>query len=305
MHRSADGTTYAAFAGAVVIGGSNFVAVSFSNMELPPVFGAALRFSLAAAIFTGLARLARVPPPPRGEMAGAAVYGLLGFGASYALLYYSLVGLPVGTVALIIAAVPLLTLALAVLVGQERFTVRGGAGGLLALAGIAVLSRGTAGAGAAGSYLVAALLGGVAIAASSVIARRLRGVHPLNMNAVGMVAGTLLLVAGSLLLGEAWALPRESRTWLAVAWLVLLGSVGLFQLFLFVIRRWSASATVLVMAGMPVVAASLGALLLDQPVTQELLAGGALVLLALYIGAVAPHRAARAATTVHALDRNP
>ncbi len=40
-----------AFAGAVLSGGSNFVAVRFSNRELDPLWGAGLRFALAAAIF--------------------------------------------------------------------------------------------------------------------------------------------------------------------------------------------------------------------------------------------------------------
>jgi drug/metabolite transporter (DMT)-like permease len=41
---------------------------------------------------------------------------------------------------------------------------------------------------------------------------------------------------------------------------------------------------------MPVVAVTLGALLADEPVTMELLAGGALVLVAVYIGAISQGR---------------
>ena len=43
---------------------------------------------------------------------------------------------------------------------------------------------------------------------------------------------------------------------------------------------------------MPVVAVALGALLLDQPVTWEMLAGGMLVIAAVYIGAIAGMRGA-------------
>ncbi|NIV31363.1 MAG: EamA family transporter, partial [Anaerolineae bacterium] len=120
-------------------------------------------------------------------------------------------------------------------------------------------------------------------------------VHPVNMNAIGMSAGTVLLATSSLAFAEPWVLPREPRTWLAVSWLVILGSVGLFQLFLYVIKRWTASATVYAVAGMPVIAVALGALLLDQPVTVEILLGGALVLAAVYVGAIAGRREARTA----------
>jgi drug/metabolite transporter (DMT)-like permease len=75
-----------------------------------------------------------------------------------------------------------------------------------------------------------------------------------------------------------------------VGWLVLMGSLGLFQLFLYVIRRWTASAAVYAVAAMPVVAMVLGAILLDQPVTAQLLAGGALVGAAVYVGALAGKR---------------
>jgi drug/metabolite transporter (DMT)-like permease len=278
--------TYAAFAGAVVIGGANFVAVSLSNQELAPLYGAALRFALGAIIFLLIARVRRVPRARGRAAAGAAVYGVFGFGAAYALLYYSLVGLDAGTTAVIIGAVPLFTLVLAILLGQERVSVRGVLGALLALIGITVLSMGAIDGDVGGSYLVAAFFGSVAIAASSVVAKALPDVHPVNMNAIGMAAGTALLVLGSLALGERWAVPRESATVLAIAWLVVLGSVGLFQLFLFVIRQWTASASVYVVAAMPVVAVALGALILDQPVTVRVVVGGGIVMAAVYVGAI-------------------
>lgn len=285
-----DGKTYLAFASAVLIGGANYIAVSMSNHELPPLFGAALRFGLAALIFFAIATFRRVPLARGRPAAGAVVYGLLSFGAAYALLYYSLVGLAAGTVAVIVAAVPLFTLIIAVALGQERLALRGVVGGVLAIAGIAVLSMDSLGGALDRVYVVAAILGAVAVAFSSVVAKALPDVHPVNMNAIGMVAGTILLGLGSLLLGERWALPRETQTVIAVGWLVLFGSVGLFQLFLYVIRRWTASATVYSAAGMPIVAVVLAALLLDQPITKEVLVGGLLVIAAVYVGAISGSR---------------
>jgi drug/metabolite transporter (DMT)-like permease len=225
---------------------------------------------------------------------GAAIYGLFGFGAAYALLYYALVGLTAGATAVIVAAVPLFTLAIAVLTGQERPSLRGVVGGVLAVAGIAILSRGTLGGDLGGQFVVAAIVGAVAIAASGVVAKALPHVHPLNMNTIGMIAGTLLLALSSLVAGERWTLPREPLTMVAVTWLVIFGSVGLFQLFLYVIKRLTASATSYAVAAMPVVAVALGATILDQPVTAEVLAGGALVAAAVYVGAVPARKSAPA-----------
>lgn len=294
MIQELDGKTYAAFAGAVLIGGANFIAVSFSNKELPPFFGATFRFALASVLYFLIARARRVPRPARRSIAGAMLYGLLGFGAAYALLYYALVGLAAGTVSVIMAAVPLFTLVIAVLLGQERFAMRALFAGLLAIAGIAVLSLGSLGGDVESSYILAAILAAITTSASSVVAKALPDVHPVNMNAFGMGAGSILLAAGSLAFDEPWPLPQASQTWMAVIWLVIFGSIGLFQLFLFVIKRLMASATVYAITAMPLVAVVLGALLLDQPITVEVLSGGALVLTAVFVGAISGKRSRKA-----------
>jgi drug/metabolite transporter (DMT)-like permease len=305
MLSNSQARTYTAFLGAVLIGGANFIAVSFSNRELPPFFGAALRYALAGVLFFLIRRLGRLPRPGQRSILGAILYGLLNFGATYGLLYYALVGLTAGTASVIMATVPLFTLMFAVLVGQERFTVRGIVGGILAVAGIAVLSAGRIGGDLDISYLVAAVFAAAAGAGSSVVAKGLPEVHPVNMNAFGMVAGAGLLAAGSLIAGEPWSLPRASQTWIALSWLVIAGSMGLFQLFLYVIKRLTASATTYAVASMPLVAVVLGVLLLEQPVTLEVVIGGLLILSAVYVGAISGKRRAVGEAVPDQLDSSP
>lgn len=281
-----DRVTLGAFAGAVAIGGSNFIAVKLSNDELEPLFGAGIRFAAAALLLVAIMRAQRLAVPRGPDAIGPALYGLLGFGVSYGLLYYALQGLTAGTAAVFMAATPLITLVLAVVHGQERFTRRGVAGGLLAVSGLAVISLDTLGGDLQASYLGAALLGVVAVAESSVLVKGFPRAHPITTNAVGMVAGALLLLFGSLAFGESWELPATAATWGALVWLVVPGSIGLFALFVFVIKRWTASATVYALTLMPVVAITLGALVKDEPVTAELVGGGALVMAAVYVGAL-------------------
>jgi drug/metabolite transporter (DMT)-like permease len=115
----------AAFAGAVLIGGSNFVAVKFSNAELAPMYGAAVRFTAASLIFVVLG-LSMSLGLPRGRMLlGSVIYGVLGFGAAYGLLYFALLKVSIGAAAVIMATVPLFALVLATIHGQERLSVRG------------------------------------------------------------------------------------------------------------------------------------------------------------------------------------
>jgi drug/metabolite transporter (DMT)-like permease len=280
-------TTMAAFSGAVLIGGANYIAVSLSNRELPPFLGAAMRFAVAAVLFFVLAGIMRVRLPRGRALTGALWYGLLGFGVAYAFTYYALVGLSAGITSITLASGPLVTLVIAVFMGQERLTARAVLSGLLAIAGVVVLSlEAIKGAGGGSTYLLAAVAGTIAMAGASVIAKAYGDVHPINMNAIGMLSGAALLAAGSLVFRERWVLPRETRTLVAFAWLAVPGSLGLFQLFLHVVKRWTASAAVYAVTAMPIVAVILGAILLDQPITPRVVVGGAMVLAAVYVGAI-------------------
>ncbi|HEX2296395.1 MAG TPA: EamA family transporter, partial [Actinomycetota bacterium] len=179
-----------------------------------------------------------------------------------------------------------ITLVLAVLHRQERFTPRGIAGGALAVCGIGVISMQSLGGDLRPAYVVAALLGVVSVGESSVLVKGFPQAHPITTNAVGMTAGALVLLAASAAFGETWEVPQTGATWGVLAWLVVPGSIGLFALFVFVIKRWTASATVYALTLMPVVAITLGAAVKDEPVTVELIAGGALVMAAVYVGAL-------------------
>jgi drug/metabolite transporter (DMT)-like permease len=228
----------------------------------------------------------------------AVIYGVLGFGIAYALLYYALVGLSAGTTSVIMASVPLFTLVLAVVHGQERFSIRGVVGGLLAIAGIGLLSTGSLGGEVRPIYFIAGLLAVAAVAESSVVIKGLPKADPVATNAVGMGVGTIFLVVFSLVLREPWVLPQEGQTWLALAWLVVAGSVGLFILYLYVMSHWTASATNYAVTLMPVVAVTLGALFADEVVSLQLIGGGALVVLAVYVGALSQSRQPGAAVEV-------
>lgn len=55
------------------------------------------------------------------------------------------------------------------------------------------------------------------------------------MNAVGMSTAAALLVIGSLAAGEPIEVPQRAATWAAVAYLVAIGSVVVFVLYLVVL----------------------------------------------------------------------
>jgi drug/metabolite transporter (DMT)-like permease len=68
------------FLAVVLIGGTNFVAVRFSNPELAPFWGAGLRFAIGGALLVGFAAWRRIRLPLGSACPGAAVLGVVNFG---------------------------------------------------------------------------------------------------------------------------------------------------------------------------------------------------------------------------------
>lgn len=277
-----------AFIVAVVIGSGNFVAVSFSNQELDPFWGAGLRFSLAAAIFVVIALVLRLEWPRGRLLALTATYGLFTFTLSYALMYWALTRMTAGMAAVVLATVPLVTPLLATIHRMESLNRRALLGSVAAFAGILWMTLDTKGLEIPFDAVVATLVAALTIGESIIISKRISANHPVMNNAVGMVAGAPPLLVLSLAAGEVWTIPSQQDTVIAVAYLVTIGSVGLFVLTLLVIRLWTASATAYMFVLFPVGAMLLDAWLLDAPLTLRGVTGALVVMASVWLGAVSP-----------------
>ncbi|MDQ3781342.1 MAG: EamA family transporter [Actinomycetota bacterium] len=294
--RPAGGFVLAAFALAVTLGGANFLAVRFSNRELAPLWGAGLRFSLAAALFVVIAVILRLRWPRGRQLWVTVVYGLLGFALFYALMYWALVRVTAGVATVVLAVVPLVTLLLATAHRLERLQRRALIGALLALVGLGWMAVGPREVVLPLPALLAMVAAAICVGESVVVAKRLSGNHPVMTNAVAMVTGAAALLAMSAVAGEDWVLPRQPEVVWSVAYLVTLGSVGLFVLALLVVRHWTASATSYMFVLFPVVTMLLGAWLADEVVTVHGVVGALLVGAGVWFGAVSP--AARRASAI-------
>lgn len=288
-------TALAAFVAMSVLAGGNAVAIRYSNRELAPLWGAGLRFALAAALLVAVMLVLRLKPPTGRALTGAVLYGTLAIGGAFAFAYYGLVRIHAGLGQTILALVPLATLLLAVLQRQERLRMRALVGAAVALAGIAVMSNATVRDDVPLLSLLALLGGVLCFAEAAILVRRFPPVHPVTMNAVGMATGALLLVAGSLAAQEQLEVPERTETWLAIGYLVPIGSVLVFVLYVVVLRYWEASRAAYEFVLIPVVTVALSAWLDDEPITAELAVGGLLVLTGVYVGALRARRTERPA----------
>jgi drug/metabolite transporter (DMT)-like permease len=291
--RSPDRVTAAAFLLAVVLAGANGLAIGYSNDELPPYWGAALRFTAAGLVCVAIVMLRRLPVPRGRALAGMMAYGLIAIGISFGLLYWALVEVPTGVGVVILALVPLLTLVLAVAQRVERFRWMAAIGAVLAAAGVGIISADQLAGQVPILPLLAAIGAAAGIAQSNVLIKRLPEVHPITTNAIAMLTGAALLVVVSLAVGERWVLPQQAVTWVAIGHLVLVGTVVVYALGLFVLTRWTASSASYLHILLPLVAVPLGAIFRQEPITPLFLLGAAVVIAGVYVGVV---RSARAST---------
>jgi drug/metabolite transporter (DMT)-like permease len=292
-----DRLTVAAFIGVAIIGGGNAIAVKQSVVELAPFWAAALRFVLAGLLLSALVLLTRRPRPAGLSLAGAVAYGAIGFGGSFGLIYPALREVPAGTAMVLLALVPLWTFGLAIAQRQERFQLQGLIGALIAVGGVAIVFADQLSADVPLVPLLMVVGGTAFIAESSIILKWIPRSDPFSTNAVAMLAAAAILLTLSMAAGEARAMPTQADTWVAVGYLVVLGSIVLFGLYLFALRRWTASAVSYVTLLMPLVAVPVAALLLGETITLSFLLGAAGVLVGVYVGAFLRIRPRRSSAT--------
>lgn len=292
-----DRITLGAFASVVVLGALNTLAVHQVVTELAPAWGAGVRFLAAGSLLLAFVVVTGRGLPRGRGLGGAMAYGTVAFAGSYALLYAALRDVPAGLAAVFLALVPLETFALAVLVREERFRLRGLVGAVVSVAGVTVVVWDRIGAAVPLGAMLLAIGGTAFIAAGAVLVKRIPRADPYGTNGVAMLTGALVLLAVSVAWGEPRGLPETALGWALMAYLVILGSIGLFGLYLFALRRWTASAVSYATLFMPLVAVPLAAVLTGESVSAGFLLGAAIVVAGTYLGAFSMPRRGRSTAT--------
>lgn len=283
------GTLVAFLVGSVLSSG-NPIAVKFSNVELDPLWGATLRFTLASALMLAVMRWLGLRFPRGRALLGAVLYGVFNFGLAFACLFYALVELGAGFLQILLAVIPLITLLLVVVQRLERLRVSAVAGAVIAFVGVLLMSRIALDASISFGTILVAMAAAFCLAEGAVLVRVFPPEHPVSLNAVGMTVGAAVLFVGSLLAGDEMVLPRLGETWLAMSYMVVIGSGIVFILWVFVLERWDASRAAYNFVLLPPITLVFSNLITGEEVGVELILGGVVILVGVYIGALRPAR---------------
>jgi drug/metabolite transporter (DMT)-like permease len=273
-----------------VVWGSTYLAIAVVVRELPPFAAGGLRFLTAGLVMAAVAAVADRAHgrPTRRQLLDYALVGALLLGVGNSLVMWAEKSIPSGIAALIVATVPLwLTLADGLRPGGQRWTVRAWLGALVGLVGVAVIARPEAGLGRGYWLAIVALqVANLAWTAGSLYAKSVPQRLPLfTAAAVEMLAGGLVLFVESRVLGEDLGLlaTASSQAWTGLAYLIVFGSLIGFTSYAYALNELPATTVGTHAYVNPVVAVALGALILSEPLSAGLLAGGALIVVAVVL----------------------
>lgn len=250
--------TYLLVTLATLFWGANFVLAGPVLHDLPPLWAAALRFVVSAALMFAIAagRGEALRAPARAHAGVYALLGVVGILGFNLLFFFAMQSTSAANGALIMATNPLVTTLVAAVTLGERTTRKQWLGLPLAFVGVLVVitgghpERAAALQFAPGDLLM--LGANVTFALYNVLGRRFmpRGSAFVNTTLV-MAAGAALLVLAALVSGEAPAVPGVKAS-LALAGMVVGGTVLSYLFWNTGLQRLGASRTALFFNLVPV-----------------------------------------------------
>jgi len=278
------GTVVFCFLAIYLIWGSTYLGIRYAVETIPPLYTAGLRHLTAGAILL-LWCLAKRLRPTWAQVRASIIIGAFFFLGGHGTLHWAEQKVPSGLASLLVASEPIWVFLLSAAAARQwRLNGTLLAGIFLGFGGVGLLmgkSALTSGPGVfIGSLVV--LLGAFSWGVGVVYSRRshLSG-HPLLLSALSLLAGSLqLLLAGTVAREyRGFSIASvSSRSWLALAYLIVFGSIVAFTAYNWLMEHYSPTFVATHTYINPVVAVLLGWLLAGEAVTLNVLVSAAMVI---------------------------
>lgn len=294
---------YAAFAIVCTVWGTTYLAIRIAVETIPPMLLTAARFVTAGVLLFAVAWLrGDRPPRDRRTLLNAAIVGVLMVGIGNLAVVWAEQWVPSGLAALFVATAPFWMTLIEFVHGRgatvppttvEKIGKRRLTGMLIGFVGVALLVTPR---GAGGSFDIHFLLGALAIQAGclgwqsgTVHAKHsLASVPPLMSSALQMLSGGVFVLIAGVATGELPRFHLTPRTFAALAYLTLFGSVLTYTAYVYALKSLRTTTMSLYAYINPVVAVILGWLILHERLTWV-----SVVAMSVILGGVAMVQSAR------------
>jgi drug/metabolite transporter (DMT)-like permease len=293
---------YTAFAIVCTVWGTTYLAIRVAVETIPPLLLTAARFITAGvALFIVAWLRGDRPPRDRRTLVNIAVIGILMFSIGNFSVIWAEQWVPSGLAALFVATAPFWVTIIEVMHGSaEPIGRRRLAGMLIGFVGVALLVTPR---GAGGAFDVHLLLGALAIQAGcvgwqggTVYAKHALGkVPPLMSSSLQMFSGGVVVLVAGLAGGELPRFHLTPRTFTALAYLTLFGSVLTYTAYVYALKSLRTTTMSLYAYINPVVAVILGWLILHERLTWV-----SVVAMSIILGGVAMVQSARTVYSANA-----
>ncbi|HTQ07812.1 MAG TPA: EamA family transporter [Polyangiaceae bacterium] len=263
--------------------GSTWLVIRVGLDDLPPLFGAGVRFMVAGLVMAVFARVFGEREGGSRPPAGVVVaHGLCQFAGNFALVYWCETVIPSGLVSVLWATFPLMMALTGHFVTRaERLHGRQWLGLVLAFGGVASLfgtdiARGGERAVTMGLLLLLAPLS--VTFSTTLIKHRASDASSLLLNRDAMLLGGVVLLALAAVFERGSPVHVTPGALFSVLYLALFGSVITFGAYMWLLRTVPAYRLSLVSYVTPVIALLLGRALRSEPFVLTTLAGTVFVL---------------------------
>jgi drug/metabolite transporter (DMT)-like permease len=265
-----------------IIWGSTYLGIHFVVQTMPPMISAGLRFVTAAVVLAAALAIRSGPGvlrvPPR-RLATAALVGLLLLTGGNGMVGVAEEYISSGLAALLVASVPLWLVIFRWGTG-DRPPLSTFAGVLVGFAGLALLTLTRGGGASRPLGIVVILLASLSWSIGSFLSSRLpMPKNPFTASVYEMAAGGLALLVLGFGRGERLKVGEVTSTsWLALAYLVLFGSLVAFTSYVWLLGNAPISLVGTYAYVNPAVAVLLGVLFASEHATWTILLGGLIII---------------------------
>jgi drug/metabolite transporter (DMT)-like permease len=276
------------------LGGTSIGATRYLVNAIDPLAIGSFRFGIGFALLLPVALLQGARWPARRDWAAVAGLGVLYFGLFPLLFNASLISTTAARGALALSTLPLLTMVVGAALGSEALTARKSLGVLIAMLGVAIALLSGLTSAPPGAWRGDLLMVGAALCmalysiwSKPFIARS--GPIPFTTMAMGVGAACLILIScwhGSFAPVATFGIPQ----WLAAIYLGAFGSALTFYLWAFALARTTPTRVAISVTVNPVTASLVGAILLHEPLSWNLVGGIVTVFAGIWIATTTARR---------------
>jgi drug/metabolite transporter (DMT)-like permease len=251
---------------------TGFVVARLSAPHVEPLTFLTLRFPIAAGCFVLIALAMKMPWPGARGAFHACVAGALLHGGYLGFVYWAVAhGMPAGVSALIVGLQPVIAAFFAAMIVGEVITARHWLGLAIGVLGVGLvvspkLSFEVLG-GITPATIAANTLAAVAAALGTVYQKRFATALHVASGGVWQYVGATIVVGLGALALEDFHFDGSANAWIALAWSVIVLSLGAISLLMLLIRHGDVAKVSSLIFLVPAVAAAMTFVLFDETLT--------------------------------------